>query len=110
MMDIISKLVQAIRVKSTTPVFWRKSLDIDSDYQNMCSSTRQNALLIEDTKQTDHPSLLKSFLQVTDYFFNDYIFKILTIEHDAYRWEDKYRHAERSFLSSLGYYLLYFED
>jgi hypothetical protein len=39
-------------------------------------------------------------------FLNDYIFKVITIEHDFYRFGDKFRKDEREILSSLGYYLL----
>lgn len=33
-------------------------------------------------------------------------FKVITIEHDYYRFGDKYRKVQRDFLSSLGYLLL----
>lgn len=38
--------------------------------------------------------------------FNDYIFKVITIEHDFYRFGDIYRKKERDILISFGYYLL----
>jgi hypothetical protein len=98
------------------------SLDITSAYKNMWSSTRDNPLLIEDARQSDYTSILKSFPEVIDYLsldidadydivlnripFNDHVFKIITIEHDAYRYGDRYRKEERRILSSLGYYLL----
>ena len=34
------------------------------------------------------------------------IFKVITIEHDAYRYGDLYRNSEREILAALGYYLL----
>jgi hypothetical protein len=38
--------------------------------------------------------------------FKKYSFKVITIEHDAYLYGDKYREQQRSILSSKGYTLL----
>ena len=36
---------------------------------------------------------------------DEYQFKIITIEHDGYIYEDKYRKQQREFLKGLGYHL-----
>lgn len=98
------------------------SIDIAHEFKEMWYSTRQNSLLIEDARQCNYQSVLKTFPRTIDYLsldidddydvvlrgipFTDYIFKIITIEHDFYRFGDKYREAERNILTSLGYYLL----
>lgn len=98
------------------------SIDIDAAYKNMWPSIRENPLLIEDATKSDYRSILKPFPHVIDYlsldidsnydivlqkiFLNDYIFKVITIEHDFYKFGDKFRKNEREILSSLGYYLL----
>lgn len=38
--------------------------------------------------------------------FDEYKFKVITIEHDAYLYGDKYREEQRSILESHGYMLL----
>lgn len=38
--------------------------------------------------------------------FKNYTFKVITIEHDFYRYGEVFRQQERQILSSLGYYLL----
>jgi hypothetical protein len=98
------------------------SIDIDNASQKIWHSVRQNPLLIEDATQSDYKSILKSLPQVIDYLsldidgnydtvlqkipFNDHIFKVITIEHDFYRFGDRYRKNERMILESLGYHLL----
>lgn len=98
------------------------SIDISDQYKNMWSSTRQNTLLIEDATKSDYRTILKPFPRVIDYLsldidssysivlkkipFNDYIFKVITIEHDFYRYGEEFREDERRILTSLGYYLL----
>jgi len=98
------------------------SIDISDGYKTLWDSTRQNYLLIEDAIHADYRAILKPFPQVIDYLsldidrdydvvlnripFDEHIFKIITIEHDAYRFGDKYREDERKILASLGYYLL----
>jgi len=98
------------------------SIDIADQYRNLWSSIRQNTLLIEDATKADYQAILKPFPRVIDYLsldiddsysivlkkipFNDYIFKVITIEHDFYRYGDEFREDERRILTSLGYYLL----
>jgi hypothetical protein len=97
------------------------SLDI-VDRRNLWYSTRQNTLLIQDATQADYQSILQPFPKVIDYLsldidnyydtvlqripFNDYFFKIITIEHDFYRLGGELREKERKILTALGYYLL----
>lgn len=38
--------------------------------------------------------------------FDDYIFKVITIEHDGYLYGDEYRIKQRDFLNNKGYHLL----
>ncbi len=98
------------------------SIDITDCYKETWSSNRQNLLLIEDATQCDYQSILEPFPQIIDYLsldidnsydivlqeipFNDHIFKVITIEHDLYRYGNEYREKERRILASLGYYLL----
>ena len=79
-------------------------------------------MLTQDATQSDYESLLQAFPKNIDYLsldiddhydtilsripFNNHAFKIITIEHDFYRWGDKFRTAERRILTSRGYYLL----
>lgn len=98
------------------------SIDITDEFKGLWYSIRQNSLLIEDALRSDYQSILKYFPTVIDYLsldidhnynivlqkipFNEHIFKIITIEHDFYRFGEKYRDDERKILVSLGYYLL----
>jgi len=98
------------------------SIDISDEYQKVWSYTRANPLVIEDATQSNYLYLLRSFPQSIDYLsldidssydivlqkipFHEHIFKIITIEHDFYRYGELYRKEEREILSSLGYYLL----
>lgn len=97
------------------------SLDI-VDIRNTWNSIRRNPLLIEDATKSDYASILKPFPTVIDYLsldidnnydvvlqripFHDHLFKVITIEHDSYRFGDVYKDKERNILTSLGYYLL----
>jgi hypothetical protein len=72
--------------------------------------------------QSDYGSILKPFPHVIDYLsldidasydillqripFKDYIFKIITIEHDFYRFGEEFRAEERRIFAALGYHLL----
>lgn len=98
------------------------SIDISKDLPQRWYAVRKNTLLIEDATKTNYQALLKPFPKVIDYLsldvdglyvdvlkripFKDYTFKIITIEHDFYRFGDIYRSGERTFLSALGYLLL----
>ncbi len=99
-----------------------KGASIDLATQETWYSSRENPLIIEDATQFEYGPALKAFPQSIDYLsldiddnynmvlkkipFDKYIFNVITIEHDFYRYGDKFRAEERMFLSSLGYYLL----
>jgi len=98
------------------------SLDIAAKFVNRWDSIRENPLLIEDATQTDYVAILEPFPYIIDYLsldidrnydlvlqkipLDEYIFKVMTIEHDFYRFGDKYRKKEREILNALGYHLL----
>ena len=101
---------------------WRGvSFEIESSFAESWSKSRKNPLLIEDATQADYVSILSDFPRVIDYLsldidgkydialkripFDDYTFKIITIEHDSYRFGKKYKEKQRAF-SSKGYHLL----
>jgi hypothetical protein len=97
------------------------SLDI-VDTRKVWYSIRRNPLLIEDATQSNYQSMLKSFPPVIDYLsldidnsydivlqripFQEHVFKVITIEHDSYRFGNGLKEKERSILASFGYYLL----
>ncbi len=98
------------------------SLDIDRKATKSWYFARQNPLRIEDALLADYRSILQPFPQVIDYLsldidynyhivlqkipFDEHIFKVITIEHDFYRFGDVYRQKEREILESWGYHLL----
>lgn len=98
------------------------SVDINASHQKKWSQERKNPLVIGDATKLDYAQILKEFPQVIDYLsldiddaydvvlekipFDRYQFKVITIEHDAYRFGDKYRLKEREFLKKHGYHLL----
>lgn len=98
------------------------SIDIDTNHQKSWIAYRKNKLFIEDAIKCDYLKMLNSFPHTIDYLsldidgyydkvleripFNNYIFKVITIEHDYYRYGDLFREKERQILTSLGYYLL----
>ena len=98
------------------------SIEINSQYQKAWAQERRNQLLVADATQTDYFLILKSFPKVIDYLsldvdehydtvlnkipFDQYTFKVITIEHDFYRFGNKYKQKEREILTALGYRLL----
>lgn len=98
------------------------SIDISTDLSKRWYAVRNNYLLTEDATKTNYSSLLQSFPKVIDYLsldtdghysdilkkipFQEHLFKIITIEHDYYRFGDLYRNEQREILGSLGYHLL----
>ncbi len=98
------------------------SIDVSPDYTNAWAATRNNPLLNEDATKINYRSILESFPFIIDYLsldvdgqydtvlqqipFDQYLFKIITIEHDYYRFGDFYRKNERDILQAKGYYLL----
>jgi hypothetical protein len=98
------------------------SLDISTYSAKRWKTKRTNPLLIEDAIQSDYGRILQSFPRVIDYLSLDvdgsydvvlqsvllsqHIFKVITIEHDSYRFGDLYKDKERQILTSFGYHLL----
>jgi len=98
------------------------SIDISSRFIQSWNSLRDNPLLIQDATRCDYVSMLASFPPSIDYLsldtdggydtvlrripFDDHTFKVITIEHDVYRFGEYYRTEERKILNSLGYHML----
>lgn len=98
------------------------SIDISEDLGLRWYAVRENLLLRENAVTANYKEILQSFPKVIDYLsldidaqyvdvlkripFDEYVFKVITIEHDAYRFGDLYRKEERQILQSLGYHLL----
>lgn len=102
------------------------SLSIESNSSlNDSYSTRKNGLhLNDDALLVNYSEVLKEceFPSVIDYLsldvdtcstevlkilpFDEYKFRVITIEHDAYLYGDEYRNKQRQILSNYGYKLL----
>lgn len=98
------------------------SIELDSKYQDSWDQQRRNTLLIEDATSADYSLILQSFPKIIDYLsldvdgqydvvlnqipFDQYTFKVITIEHDFYHFGEIYREKEREILTSFGYQLL----
>jgi hypothetical protein len=98
------------------------SIDIEEQFVPLWQQMRANPLLIQDATTADYATILQPFPLVIDYLSLDidfsydivlnrlpldrYRFKIITIEHDAYKHGSLFREKERSILSSFGYHLL----
>lgn len=98
------------------------SIDISSTFAATWQNKRSNPLLVEDATASDYAAMLHSFPSDVDYLsldvdgyydvvlqmlpHQDHIFKVITIEHDYYRFGTVYRNKEREVLTSLGYHLL----
>lgn len=106
-----------------TALGWKGiSIDISKDLSGRWYPVRKNLLLSEDATLSNYPMLLQNAPQVIDYLSLDVdgyydtvleklssakrIFKVITIEHDFYRYGDQYRKKEREILTSQGYHLL----
>jgi hypothetical protein len=98
------------------------SIDILDNLEKRWYAVRTNSLLIEDATKSDYTKILQDFPLMIDYLsldidgyydevlkripFSNHIFKIITIEHDFYRYGKLYREKERQILEANGYYLL----
>jgi len=101
------------------------SVEIESGYNDSYPSTRQKGVhLNEDALEVNYKEIFEEqeFPKVIDYLsvdidtisydalkiipFDEYKFKVITIEHDGYLYEDQYRKPQRDYLSELGYMLL----
>lgn len=98
------------------------SIDISEDLSERWYAARSNPLVTEDATRCNYSKILKPFPKVIDYLsldidgfydvvlekipFDHYVFKVITIEHDFYRYGDQFRKKERLFLEAHGYHLL----
>lgn len=98
------------------------SLEINPVFADLWAKKRTNLLLIEDAEVADYDKILESFPSMIDYLSLDvdenytkvleklpldtYTFKVITIEHDYYRYGDKYKKEEEKILKAKGYYRL----
>lgn len=98
------------------------SIDISKELKFMWDGERSNPFLLADATTVNYSKILENFPKTIDYLsldidgyydvvLNEVIksnkeFKIITIEHDAYRYGDVYRNKERDVLLRLGYHLL----
>ncbi len=98
------------------------SIDISDDLSKRWYAARKNPLLSQDALSVNYSDILRTFPKVIDYLSLDidgyydvvlqllietnHIFKIITIEHDFYRYGDLYRTKEREILTRSGYYLV----
>jgi hypothetical protein len=98
------------------------SMDVVAEYASAWSSSRNNLFLLEDATAANFDKILEDFPETIDYLSLDtdgnyttilrrlpwdkHIFKVMTIEHDFYRFGPAHRAEEREFLNSQGYYLL----
>ncbi len=98
------------------------SIDISDNLAERWYAQRKNLLLSEDATQSNYSAILQALPRVIDYLSLDIdgyydivlealvkanrVFKVITIEHDSYRYGDLYRGKERQILTRLGYYLL----
>lgn len=101
------------------------SIEIESGYNDSYPSTRklgthlnENALKVDYKKELEECEFPKNI----DYIsididtlsidvlklipFDEYTFKVITIEHDGYLYGDQYRKPQREFLEEKGYLLL----
>ena len=101
------------------------SVEIESGYNDSYPPTRNKGVhLNEDALGVNYKKVFEEqeFPEVVDYLsvdidtisydalqlipFDDYKFKVITIEHDGYLYGDQYRKLQRDYLSNLGYMLL----
>lgn len=100
------------------------SVEIESSYNSSYSTRKSGVHLNENALDVNYKEIFDEyeFPQSIDYLsldvdtlslnvlevlpFDDYKFKVITIEHDGYLYGDEYRGAQRSILSSRGYMLL----
>jgi hypothetical protein len=100
------------------------SVEIESGYNDSYSSRKSGVHLNENALEVNYKEIFEEyeFPKSIDYLsldvdalslnvlrilpFDDYHFKVITIEHDGYLYGDKYREQQRNILSSHGYLLL----
>lgn len=98
------------------------SIEIESELISKWLSTRKNPILHADALKIDYTKLLKEFPVLMDYLSLDidfsyvqalnkvlesnHVFKVITIEHDFYRYRDTFRAGEREALERAGYLMI----
>jgi hypothetical protein len=100
------------------------SVELDDRYNNSYSTRKSGVHLNEDALKVDYKKQFQEyeFPNSIDYLsldvdtlsldvlkilpFDEYNFKVITIEHDGYLYGDEYRGGQRSILTSHGYTLL----
>lgn len=104
---------------------WRgTSIDINPEFKRLWNAHRSNEFTCSNALTLDYNSLLKNnyVSTIIDYLsldidnryvdvlqalpFDEYKFRVITIEHDYYIHGDVYRKGEREFLQSHGYQLV----
>lgn len=98
------------------------SLEIDPKFRDVWNRKRCNPITIADALAYDYSVLPCDDNSIIDYLsldideryvdvlnripFDKYRFRVITIEHDAYKYGNVYRDGEREFLNRRGYQLL----
>jgi hypothetical protein len=100
------------------------SVELDSSLNDSYSNRKKGLHLNDNALEIDYNQVFEEceFPNIIDYLsldvdtystdvlkilpFDKYKFKIITIEHDAYLYGDKYRLKQRKILENNGYYLL----
>jgi hypothetical protein len=100
------------------------SIEIDERYNGSYNSRESGVHLNDDALKIDYKKEFQEyeFSKSIDYLsldvdtlsldvlkilpFDEYQFKVITIEHDAYLYGDIYREEQRNFLNSHGYMLM----
>jgi hypothetical protein len=100
------------------------SVELESSYNESYGTRKSGVHLNEDALSVDYMQVFKEyeFPKSIDYLsldvdtlsldmlkilpLDEYRFKVITIEHDAYLYGDEYREQQRSILESFGYLLL----
>jgi hypothetical protein len=100
------------------------SVEIERGYNNSYSSRKSGVHLNENALEVNYKEIFEEyeFPKSVDYLSMDvdtasidalrvlpleeYRFKVITIEHDAYLYGDKYREQQRNLLNSHGYFLI----
>lgn len=99
-------------------------VEIEKSYEPTYTSRKNCKLIINDATQLDYKKIFEeqNFSKQIDYLsldvdtlslsvlkilpFDEYDFKVITIEHDSYLYGDTYKKPQRDFLQSKGYTVL----
>lgn len=98
------------------------SIDISNHHQKEWNETRKRPMVVADATTLNYKELLKNAPLAIDYLSLDvdsayvqalkkvlqsgHLFKVITIEHDFYRFGDMYKSKEREILKKHGYQLV----